>query len=85
MNKSELAKRISAIESAAKALTIAINDLVGPEPAGAVASHGFAAQFHLQDCLNRVSNITVFLAQKTDESLEAAVDQATAGGNLKIV
>lgn len=85
MKNAELANKINAIEKAAKALTIAINDLVGQEPSGPVATHGFAAQFHLQDALNRVSNITVFLAQKTDESVEAAVDEATATGNLKLV
>jgi hypothetical protein len=85
MSKNELAKKIHAIELAAKDLTVAINELVGPKPTGAVASHGYAAQFHLQDCLNRVSNITVFLAQKTDESVEAAVDQATSAGHLKLI
>lgn len=85
MKNQELVQKISAVEQGAKALTQAINDLVGTEPAGPVATHAFAAQFHLQDCLNRISNITVFLAQKTDESIEAAVDKATAGSNLKII
>lgn len=85
MNKQELVQKISAVEQGAKALTSAINELVGTEPAGPVATHAFAAQFHLQDALNRVSNITMFLAQKTDESIEAAVDKATAAGNLKLV
>jgi hypothetical protein len=85
MNNAELAEKIQAVEKSAKGLTVAINELVGPEPEGPVATHGFAAQMHLQDALNRVSNITVFLAQKTDESIAAAVDDATASGNLKII
>lgn len=86
MTKIELSNRVKAVEDGAKLLTGAINALVaGSEQVPAVASHAFAAQFHLQDALNRVSNITVFLAQKTDESVEAAVDAATSNGNLRIV
>jgi len=85
MKNAELVQKIQAIESGAKALTAAINDLVGNGAEGPVAAHAFAAQFHLQDCLNRISNITVFLAQKTDESIESAVDKATNAGNLKII
>lgn len=85
MNNAELASRIKAVEDGAKALSGAINGLVDGFAEGPVANHAFAAQFHLQDCLNRVSNISVFLAQKTDESLESAVDKATNAGNLRIV
>lgn len=85
MTKNELAKKIQAVESGAKALSEAITELVGKDPSGLIGAHAFAAQFHLQDALNRVSNITMFLAQRVDENVEAAVDKAVEESKIRVL
>lgn len=85
MNKSELSDKIKRIEAAARELTKAITDLVGENPGGLIGAHAFASQMHLQDALNRVSNITMVLAQKTNESVESAVDEAVETSKIRVM
>lgn len=85
MNNADLMTKIMAVENAANELNKAIQELVGPETTPQIAAHAFGAQFHLQDALNRVSNISRLLAQRTDEAVAKTVDDAAAKGQLRVL
>ena len=80
MTNQDLAIKQAEIHATAAKLSQLIGELVGPQPTPQIANAAFAAQSHLQDGLNRVSNIFMFMSQRTDENIEATIDAALKGG-----
>ncbi|TXH09818.1 MAG: hypothetical protein E6R03_16205 [Hyphomicrobiaceae bacterium] len=86
MNEIELKLKVQKVFNAGSALSEAVNELVGKEPSSLIASHVFMVNQHMQDALNRVSNIAALLRQTTSEGVAAAIDEAAAKpGGLKVL
>jgi len=85
MTTVELKQKMSAVFSAGNEVSKALSDLAGNDSQGLVGVHLFVANQHLQDCMNRVSNLGALLAQLTDESVAQTVDNAAAAGNIRVM
>lgn len=85
MNTAELKQRMSEVFAAGNEVSKRLAELAGKDPQGLIGVHVFAANQHLQDCMNRVSNIGALMAQLTDENIQATVDNAAAAGNIRLM
>jgi len=85
MNIAELKQRMSEVFSAGSEVSKRLAELTGKDPQGLLGVHAFVANQHLQDCMNRVSNIGALMSQMTDENVQATVDAAAAAGNIRLM
>lgn len=85
MNTAELKQRMSEVFAAGNEVSKRLAELTGKDPQGLVGVHSFVANQHLQDCMNRVSNIGALMSQLTDENIQQTVDTAAAHGHIRLL